>query len=57
MQIRGKYYLTLADVIRHGGWILDNFPQSKEVWLAFINDPLITPVEVVRLRETDPQVK
>ena len=41
---------------RHGGWILDNFPQSKDVWLAFINDPIITPVEVVRLRESDPQV-
>ena len=50
-------FIQQSSFRRHGGWILDNFPQSKDVWMAFINDPLITPVEVVRLRESDPVVR
>ena len=43
-------YTIFCNLHRHGGWILDNFPQSREQW-ALMVEKNILPDDVLVLKD------
>lgn len=46
--------MTVDFVFSHGGWILDNFPKTKEQWTLLVERNTCLPDHVIYLQDESP---